>query len=149
MEYSDIARRFTDLFAPPKIVEVKNHYYEENLIHRTLSGIMVRSKSEVIIANILDSNGIHYDYEKPLPLGAGYKIPDFTIEDAASGTYVIWEHCGMLSNPEYSDYWEAKKKIYEANGYSEEKGNLIVTVDYEDGSVDSQDIQQKIDQYLR
>ena len=49
----------------------------------------------------------------------------------------------MLSNPEYSDYWEAKNKIYEANGFSEANGNLIVTVDYEDGSVDSQIIQEK------
>lgn len=148
MEYSDIAKRFTDLFAPPKIVEVNNKYYEENLIHRTASGLMVRSKSEVIIANMLDSNGIKYLYEEKLPLGDTYKLPDFTIKDAAAGTLIIWEHCGMMTNPEYKERWEAKKRVYEANGYSEKNGNLIVTEDDEFGGVDSQVIQSKIDEYL-
>ena len=148
MEYSDIAKRFTDLFAPPKIVEVNNKYYEENLIHRTASGLMVRSKSEVIIANMLDANGIKYLYEEKLPLGDTYKLPDFTIKDAAAGTLIIWEHCGMMTNPEYKERWEAKKRVYEANGYSEKNGNLIVTEDDEFGGVDSQVIQSKIDEYL-
>lgn len=149
MEYSDIARRFTDLFAPPKIVRVNQKYYEENLIHRTKNGVMVRSKSEVIIANMLCDNGIDdFLYEEKLYLGDTYKLPDFTIKDAASGTTIIWEHCGMLHNLEYRKRWEEKKRIYKQYGYTEEKGNLIVTRDDINGGLDSQIIQQKIDEYL-
>ncbi len=149
MEYSDIARRFTDLFAPPKVVEVNQKYYEENLIHRTKNGIMVRSKSEVIIANMLCDNGFDdFLYEEKLFIGDSYKLPDFTIKDAASGTVIIWEHCGMLNNPEYRERWEEKKRIYEVNGYTEERGNLIVTEDDKNGGLDSQIIQEKIDEYL-
>ncbi|MDK2829651.1 MAG: hypothetical protein PWP67_2471, partial [Clostridium butyricum] len=92
--------------------------------------------------------GIKYLYEEKLPLGDTYKLPDFTIKDAAVGTLIIWEHCGMMTNPEYKERWEAKKRVYEANGYSEKNGNLIVTEDDEFGGVDSQVIQSKIDEYL-
>ena len=62
-ENSDIARRFTDLFADvfhdddrdmrPQIVQVREQFYEERLVHKTIRGELVRSKSEVIIANAL------------------------------------------------------------------------------------------------
>lgn len=149
MEFSDIARRYTDLFTPPKIVEVNNHYYEDGLIHRAKDGRMLRSKSEVIIANMLIDND-HGDflYEEKLPIGDTYKLPDFTFKDVATGSVIIWEHCGMMTNPEYRERWEAKKKLYEINGFSEDKGNLIVTYDDENGGIDSAIIQEKIDSYL-
>lgn len=60
------------------------------------------SKSEVIIANELFHQGIDYAYEKELQFGGGRKCkPDFTIEDAASGLTVYWEHCGMLLDAGY------------------------------------------------
>jgi hypothetical protein len=149
MEYSDIAQRYTDLFETPRIVEVNQKYFEENLIHRTKNGIMVRSKSEVIIANMLCDNGFEdFLYEEKLPLGNTYKLPDFTFKDAASGAYIIWEHLGMLGNAEYKAAWEEKRRIYAANGFTEENGNLIVTMDSLDGGIDSMVIQQKIDDYL-
>ena len=149
MQYSEIARRYTDLFEAPKIVEVNEKFYEENLIHKTKNGIMVRSKSEVIIANMLyDSGYENFLYEEKLPLGDSFKLPDFTIKDAASGLFVIWEHLGMLGNEEYRKAWESKKQVYEANGFSEKNGNLIVTMDALDGGIDCQEIQRKIDEYL-
>lgn len=46
----------------------------------------MRSKSEVIIANMLFEADIPYEYEKELSLGEdGIFIPDFTIDDAESG----------------------------------------------------------------
>lgn len=47
---------------------------------------MVRSKSEVIIANALAANGVDYTSELPLTINTVTKYPDFTIEDMASGT---------------------------------------------------------------
>ena len=149
MEYSDIARRYTDLFVPPKIVEVNNHYYEDGLIHRAKDGRMFRSKSEVIIANMLIDNGIEdYLYEEKLPIGDTYKLPDFTFKDAATGSCIIWEHCGMLTDPLYKQRWESKKKLYELNGFSEKNKNLIVTEDLPNGGIDTKIIQDKIDDYL-
>ena len=81
-------------------------------------------------------------------MGVSYRLPDFTIKDAASGSYIIWEHLGMMSDQGYRNLWESKKKVYEANGFSEANGNLIVSMDSKDGGIDSQEIQNKIDEYL-
>ena len=43
----------------PQIVENDGAFYEDKLIHRTARGEMVRSKSEVIIANALFLSLIH------------------------------------------------------------------------------------------
>ena len=51
--YSDTKQRYTDLFEVPKIIEIEiskqKRYFEEKLIHKTIRGEMVRSKSEVIV----------------------------------------------------------------------------------------------------
>ena len=148
-EFSDIARRFTCLFEKPEIVEFKQRYYEASLIHKTLKGELVRSKSEVIIANMLFEAGIVYEYEKELSLGKdGIRIPDFTIDDAESGMLFYWEHCGMMSDIHYRKRWEDKKALYEQHDIIEGE-NLIVSYDNADGSIDSVAIKRLIDQYLR
>ena len=83
---SDIAQRFTDLFSEellpdqtenkPSIVKVGNKFYEDSLIHRTTRGELVRSKSEVIIADHLLSNGINYDYEPEVTVDGRKFRPD-------------------------------------------------------------------------
>ncbi len=91
VEFSDIAKRFTCLFDAPKITEYKNKFYEEKLIHKTKRGEMVRSKSEVIIANMLFDADINYLYEEPLQLKDGsIRSPDFTI--SKNGKTFYWEH---------------------------------------------------------
>ena len=145
MEYSDIARRFTSLFEKPEIVEYNKKFYEANLIHKTIRGELVRSKSEVIIANMLFERGIHYEYEKELVLeDDGKKVPDFTITVAGRDEPVYWEHCGMMSNADYVRRWELKRAVYEKHGIIENK-NLIVSE--ENDSFDSQMIAALIDQY--
>jgi len=61
--YSESAHRLTNLFRPPHPVELRDRFLEEGLIHRTRSGDSVRSKSEVIIADLLYSKGSDYIYE--------------------------------------------------------------------------------------
>ena len=146
---SEVARRFTNLFEKPNIVEYSKQYYEQALIHRTLKGDLVRSKSEVIIANMLYEEGIEYEYEKELDLGEdGIRIPDFTIEDAESGLCFYWEHCGMLGNERYSKKWNEKKEIYKRHDIVEGE-NLIVSKDALNGSIDSAEIKALIDKYLK
>lgn len=148
LEHSDIARRFTDLFEIPEIVIVNDKYYENGLIHKTTRGELVRSKSEVIIANMLYGNKIVYEYERKLRLDNTLKIPDFTIDDQESGEIFYWEHCGMMTNEEYKKGWENKKYFYEKHGIIEDV-NLIVTYDEDNGAINSETIQKKIDKYLK
>ena len=145
---SEVARRFTNLFEKPNIVELGKKYYEQALIHRTLKGDLVRSKSEVIIANMLFEAGVEYEYEKELDLGEdGIRIPDFTIEDAESGLCFYWEHCGMLGNANYSKKWKEKQEVYRRHGIVEGE-NLIVSKDALNGSIDSAEIKELIEKYL-
>ena len=102
---SETARRLTNLFLAPSPIEVDGRFFEEHLIHRTARGEMVRSKSEVIIANALAAKGIDYAYERPLLIEGVTKYPDFTIEDMESGQTIYWEHCGMLHVPTYRRRW--------------------------------------------
>ncbi|MCR6637455.1 MAG: RecQ family ATP-dependent DNA helicase [Sporocytophaga sp.] len=96
--------------------------FELGRIHQTLSGVMVRSKSEVIIANILHDNGITFEYEQELcsPDGILYS-PDFTIT-SNNKTY-FWEHLGMLEDEDYANNWKIKKAWYEKHF----PGQLITT----------------------
>ena len=147
-EYSDVARRFTCLFAAPEITEYRSRYFEQALIHKTARGELVRSKSEVIIANMLHSKDIEYEYEKVLDLGEeGIRIPDFTIDDAESGICIYWEHCGMMNDAGYRVRWEEKKALYQKHGIIE-GDNLIVTYDNYNGGIDSERILEIIEKHF-
>lgn len=114
-------------------------FYPENLIHKTANGISVRSKSEVIIANALFCQGIEFTYEQDFTLRNGKMFsPDFTIH-CYNGHILIWEHLGLLSNKSYRKKWDHKKYEYERNGFIE-GDNLLVTIDEEDGSIDSESV---------
>ena len=102
-EHSEIARRMTNLFADPLPREVainaQQRFLEEGLIHRTERGDLVRSKSELVIADKLHARGIDYAYEQPLVLpNDRTRYPDFTIADHARGVTFYWEHLGMLDD---------------------------------------------------
>ncbi|MBE6005416.1 MAG: RNA helicase [Lachnospiraceae bacterium] len=152
-ENSDIARRFTDLFADvfhdgdvdmrPLVVKVGDQFYEDRLVHKTVRGELVRSKSEVIIANALHYHKLEYIYEPELVLEGKVKRPDFKVVDDDTGEEWYWEHCGMMDDPKYKKRWEDKKTFYKKNGIEEGK-NLIVTYD-ENGSLDSQKVEKIID----
>ena len=98
-------------------------WYEEGKIHRTLTEQMVRSKSEVIIANMLADRDIPFKYEVPLyaPDGTFY-LPDFTITWRGEQWY--WEHLGMLHDERYRNHWETKRAWYEKHGFAD---RLITT----------------------
>lgn len=153
--YSATATRLTNLFGPPRPVALGDTFLEERLIHRTSRGEAVRSKSEVIIANLLHGNRIDYHYEHPLELGGVVKYPDFTIEDDATGITYYWEHCGLLHDPAYRRRWEAKQEWYREQGILplEEgggpQGTLIVTRDQPDGGIDSPAIAALIEETLK
>ena len=142
-DHSETARRLTDLFVAPSPVEINGRFFDDYLIHRTARGEMVRSKSEVIIADHLANHGIEYGYEQPLTIDGVTKYPDFTIEDMESGLTLYWEHCGMLHVPSYHRRWEEKLGWYRSHGIlpqeegNGEDGTLIITRDEVNGSINS------------
>ena len=104
---------FEDYFhaVPDELVQRKG-WYEEGKIHEALSGDMVRSKSELIIANLLHERGVPFEYETALlaPDGTMF-LPDFTI--TWDGEQWYWEHWGLMSSEKYAEHRDKKKTWYE------------------------------------
>jgi ATP-dependent DNA helicase RecQ len=92
-------------------------------IYKALSGDWVRSKSEVIIANLLHDRGVRFLYERELTLGGNRLSPDFTIE--FKGQTFYWEHLGLLNREDYRADWAHKESVYAAHA----PGHLITTTE--------------------
>ncbi|NVJ05746.1 AAA family ATPase [Myxococcus sp. AM001] len=140
-ERSETARRNSNLFLGAVRERSEEIPYAEHLIHRTLKGHMVRSKSELVIANLLHSKDIAYEYERVLEgtTEPGRLRPDFTFVDAA-GDLIIWEHLGMLDNAAYSQSWNWKRQWYAKNGFIEDQ-TLFITRDEQGGRLDAQQLE--------
>ncbi len=143
---SDTLLRNTNMFVLAVRPESVDRYYAAHLIHRTRpsaqhpQGILVRSKSEVIVADILTSLGISFEYEQKLPSKDDpndFKLPDFTA--SYEGDTFYWEHLGMLSVPSYREAWDRKRQWYEDNGYLD---RVITSEDGADGSIDAAEIER-------
>lgn len=136
--YSDLAKRCTDLFTNPNYTNIESKgWYEEGKIHRTKTGIMVRSKSEVIIANELENAGLDWHYENDgnyVLINGNKYLPDFVIFH--NGKTFYWEHLGLRNNEEYEKRWQKKEKDYR----SDTSIILKTTEDKENGSIDSEEI---------
>lgn len=118
-------------------------------IHGTACGIMVRSKSEALIANALWHYGIPFRYEEKFyhPDGTGvYFYPDFTIY-LPDGRKIIWEQLGLLAKPGYCEDTAYKMNAYQQGGYVIGK-NLILTQDDMDGGCDSAFVYHIIEEYI-
>ncbi len=78
---SDTRRRNTHMFTLALRSEDVKRPHPGGLIHRTRKGIAVRSKSEVVVANVLEALQISYLYEQPLfslSDPKDFRLPDFT-----------------------------------------------------------------------
>ncbi len=74
----------------------------EDLKYRAQDGTMMRSLSEVIIANYLLSLGITYVYELPFTHHGKTILPDFTILSPVDNrTVIIIEHQGAMNSADY------------------------------------------------
>lgn len=149
--YSESARRLTNLFRSAEPVMLEDRFLEEGLIHKTRRGESVRSKSEVIIANLLNEAGVDYSYELSFVGSDGsIRYPDFTIEDDETGQLILWEHLGMMVDPKYRERWNQKLAWYHDQGvlpYDEgggTRGVLVTTQDDERGGINSEEIERLI-----
>lgn len=100
--------------AVPDELIYRKGWYEEGRIHEALSGDMVRSKSELVIANLLHERDVPFAYEVLLraPDGTMY-LPDFTI--TWRGETWFWEHWGMMSSDAYQEHRKRKIAWYEVH----------------------------------
>jgi len=110
----------------------------------TQKGERVRSKSEIIIANLLAEANVPYLYEKPLKIKKTYQVyPDFTTLKLSERREIIWEHLGMMDDVEYRNTAFAKIREYEANGYYPGV-NLIITFETSKYPIDVNAIRKMI-----
>lgn len=112
--------------------------------YKSSLGERMRSKSEILIADMLTKNHIPYIYEKPLTLGDQHTVhPDFTLLDFKYRKEIYWEHLGMIDDDTYRN--RAIRKIYafEHDGYYPGQ-QLIITVETLAIPLDSSTIQREI-----
>lgn len=157
--YSNLSEARKQLITP--IVETKEEFakkwesisYEpmpinDNSEFVSTNGIRVRSKSELIIANMLERNGVSYRYEFPITLkGLGPVRPDFFCLNKRTLKEYVWEHFGMMDNIAYANKNINKIQIYEQNGFLPGK-NMIMTFESSTNPLNSSTIKSMIEEYL-
>ena len=145
-----------------------NPKHDEHQKRTTDRGELVRSKSEVIIANALSASKVPYRYEFPLVIERGEESgkgsretsssfvnenfcefhPDFYCLNARTRKEYAWEHFGMMDDADYAARAAEKLAFYSANGYFPGK-NLIITMESKSAPIDSRGINRVINEYLK
>lgn len=115
----------------------------------TSSGIRVRSKSEVIIAETLDRLKIPFKYECPMKVkGFGQVYPDFTCLNVRARKIFVWEHFGMMDDADYA--LKAAKKIAEYRNSGLYLGiNFMVSFETQSCPFTARAARQMAELYLR
>ena len=91
-------------------------FSDDTPVHNTSTGLRVRSKSEVIIAEALNRMGIPFRYECPLNINGKIIHPDFTILRLHDRREIYWEHLGMMDDTDYRNNAFQRIYDYEATG---------------------------------
>lgn len=136
---SELLKRNTSLFMIWEAPEDLDDFYPDKLIHTTIREELVRSKSELVIANRLAAHGLSYYYEKPLKVNErDFVRPDFTIMYKGEEWY--WEHLGLLHDEKYRKRWKKKEEWYKKHGFYQ---HLITSQEVE--GLDSKKIDEVIE----
>lgn len=149
--YSASLQRITNLFYKPNISLFKEKLFEKNLIHCASDGTFLRSKSEVIIYELLLKSQLNPEYEYVLEIDGEIKRPDFYISDDDTGEKYYWEHLGMLNDDAYSNNWQNKLNWYKSKNILPLEdgrglnGTLIITKDDRNGGISVKEIASIID----
>lgn len=108
-----------------------NPYYPEEKVYATQKDELVRSKSEVMLADMYYELGIPYRYEAELCLQNGKKkYPDFTLLNISNREVIYHEHLGLMDDEQYRKTNLMKLDEYRRNGIYLGK-NLIITYEAE------------------
>ena len=134
-------------------------------IYDTANGEQVRSKSEVIIADALYRHEIPYRYEYPVKLLKGgpstelrdHKLehisqqitlhPDFTCLNVHTRQEFIWEHFGLMDDPEYAKNAAGKLRLYTENGILPGR-NVIITMETQAEPISTRAVEKIISEFF-
>jgi len=142
-----------DGFAERWQKEKYNSRWKKNTdtFYETPRGEKVRSKSEWMIASMLDKAGIPYRYEEIVPLDGDVGVfmhPDFTVLNKRTRKVYYWEHFGAMSN---NDYIEGNfmPKIQEYYNFGFLPGDkLLMTFESSGHPLDTTEVKRIIESYL-
>lgn len=127
---------------------VSNPYPPTGSEYKTNRKEIVRSKSELNIANALNKHGIPYKYECQFKLKDGSVVyPDFTLLDLKNRREIYWEHRGMMDDREYVKKSVKKIKDYNKSGVIA-GNNLIITEEMYNSMLGTDEIDNIIEKLL-
>ncbi|MBQ3281717.1 MAG: hypothetical protein IJH41_04865 [Eubacterium sp.] len=120
--------------------------YESELTHKAKDGTLTRSKSEVAIFNEFLERGKPCIYEMPTHVKPYLMHPDFTFYSNRYNRPIIWEHAGMLGDPDYMQSFSERMDKYIRAGFVP-CVDIIFTFDTMRGDIDSGMIKTLLDEY--
>lgn len=115
--------------------------------HKTISGHLVRSKSEAMICHFLYTNQIPFRYECALYLDDHPIYPDFTIRHPETGETCYWEHFGLMDDATYCRNMASKMQLYSTHGIIPSI-QLITTYETSEHPLTIDTIQKTIEEYF-
>ena len=132
-----------------KSVQWEGHSFSpDQHTYTTARGEVVRSKSEVIIADTLAHHKVPYRYEFPLTLKKGNTIhPDFLCLNVRTRKEFYWEHFGLMDSADYMEATLHKLKTYNENGILHGK-NLLFTVESASCPLNTRQVENLIREFL-
>ena len=119
----------------------------ENLVHKSISGHILRSKAEAMIDMLLFQAKIPFRYECALHIGKHTLYPDFTIRHPLTGETYYWEHFGMMDNPVYTKKAFSKLHLYTSNNIIPSI-HLITTYETKEHPLSLDYIERIIEEYF-
>ena len=138
-----------------KRIKGKIYYYcvdeatrkEEYLMYTTSFGLKVRSKAELLIAELLYYYNIPFRYDAEVRVKDNFgryksRYVDFLFK-LPDGSYLIWEHLGLFSKEDYRKEQFEKLTEYFFQGIFM-PNNLIITMDGPNGEFDNLAIERMI-----
>ena len=133
-------------------INYKKDFIPENKNYRTIKDEIVRSKSEILIADTLNRMNIPYHYEFPIKLITedGTKTtfhPDFLCLNRRTRKEFLWEHFGRMDDAEYATQTVSKLNLFSRNGIFNGK-NLITTMETGSQPLNTRQIQKIAKEFL-
>ena len=125
---------------PAPVIQSQNPKHPEQLVYKASNGLMLRSKNEMLICEMLLLFRVKFRYEMALELRETVRekdgsvtvrnvtvYPDFTIF-LPDGSVIYWEHFGLNDRDDYRGNFADKINLYYDNAVYPPK-NLIITMD--------------------
>ena len=127
---------------------VKKGFGKDDPPYYTMNNERVRSKTEILIANMMARKNIPYLYEVPVTLiGFGTVYCDFGGLNVRKRKTIYLEHFGMMDDPEYCAKALRKINAYQNNGFFL-GDNFIATFESRNQPLDMRSLERLLDHYF-